>query len=377
MTRPSYPAATAIAARAQAHFTRHLAAARGKGYAHLAFEPDLEAIERIIDAAFWASLRREEGFVPRISLAFLPPAQALQPLTFERPLRLDPVSLTRLAPAVERPGIHLGVWRDGGELSVWGTTRMIPTMCFVLEVIAPGLLVIKHRRGTEATKYVNVAVLEGDEIKVLDARGGSVPDCPPLVSSLLGFDSPSPEAVNVLIDLAVSMRAHARGGALLIVPAGSDGWLESIVRPISYSVRPSFLGLAQLMRQSPEERVRPEWQDALHRVVDVVAGLTAVDGATVLSDQYDVLAFGAKIARRHGSPRVEEVALTEPIEGNVPAVVHPSELGGTRHLSAAQFVLDQRDAVAYVASQDGRFTIFAWSPCDEKVHARRVETLLL
>jgi hypothetical protein len=131
------------------------------------------------------------------------------------------------------------------------------------------------------------------------------------------------------------------------------------------------------MRQSPEERVRPEWQDALHRVVDVVAGLTAVDGATVLSDQYDLLAFGAKIARRIDSPRVEEVVVTEPIEGNVPAVVHPSALGGTRHLSAAQFLLDQRDAVAYVASQDGRFTIFAWSPCDQKVHARRVETLLL
>ena len=71
----------------------------------------------------------------------------LQPLTFERPLRLDPVSLTRLAPAVERPGIHLGVWRDGGELSVWGTTRMIPTMCFVLEVIAPGLLVRSEERA--------------------------------------------------------------------------------------------------------------------------------------------------------------------------------------------------------------------------------------
>ena len=35
------------------------------------------------------------------------------------------------------------------------------------------------------------------------------------------------------------------------------------------------------------------------------------------------------------------------------------------------------DAVAFVASQDGRFTIFAWSPCEEMVHAHRVESLLL
>jgi len=51
--------------------------------------------------------------------------------------------------------------------------------------------------------------------------------------------------------------------------------------------------------------------------------------------------------------------------------------GGTRHLSAAQFVYDQRDALALVASQDGRFTIFAWSPCEEMVHGHRVDTLLL
>jgi len=51
--------------------------------------------------------------------------------------------------------------------------------------------------------------------------------------------------------------------------------------------------------------------------------------------------------------------------------------GGTRHLSAAQFVHDQRDTLALVASQDGRFTIFAWSPCEEMVHAHGVDVLLL
>ncbi len=58
-------------------------------------------------------------------------------------------------------------------------------------------------------------------------------------------------------------------------------------------------------------------------------------------------------------------------------LVHPEELGGTRHLSAAQFVHDQRDAIALVASQDGRFTILEWSPCEAMVHGHRVETLLL
>ena len=63
-----------------------------------------------MDAAFWASVRREEGYVPKISLAFLRPLEDVRPLIFERPLPLEPSALTRLAAAVERPGIHLGVW---------------------------------------------------------------------------------------------------------------------------------------------------------------------------------------------------------------------------------------------------------------------------
>jgi hypothetical protein len=131
------------------------------------------------------------------------------------------------------------------------------------------------------------------------------------------------------------------------------------------------------MREDAGARHHRRWQDALHPTIETIAGLTAVDGATVITNEYEVLAFGAKIGRRDGWPRVQEVVVTEPIEGSAAAMVHPAELGGTRHLSAAQFVQDQRDALALVASQDGRFTIFAWSPCENMVHAHRVEALLL
>ena len=85
----------------------------------------------------------------------------------------------------------------------------------------------------------------------------------------------------------------------------------------------------------------------------------------------------AKLTRRRGYSQVERVALTEPIQGGAKDFIHPNRMGGTRHLSAMQFVQDQHDTVALVASQDGRFTIFAWSPCEELVHAHRVEALLL
>jgi DNA integrity scanning protein DisA with diadenylate cyclase activity len=373
MIQPTYPAARLVADAVQGHFARHIAAARTNGGAMIAEPPPPLATAAIIDAAFWASLRREEGKTPRISLAFLSPAGARHSLTFATKLALAPSVLSKVAPAVERPGIHLGVWHDGEDFFVWGTTRDVPAFCLVVEVVASGLIVVKHR-SEPFGKFVNVAVLEGDQIKIVDeAVSRIVPDCPQVVSSLAGaIDHRSASGVTtVLIQLAASMRAHGRGGALLVVPSGSDAWRESIVTPVVYAVDPPFSELAQLVAAKNAD------PDDLMRAVDAIAGLTAVDGATIINDRYDLLAFGAKIARRRGSTPVELVNVTEPVEGSAATKATPTQLGGTRHLSAAQFVHDQHDAMALVASQDGRFTIFKWSPREKFVHAHRVDALLL
>lgn len=379
MKREAYGAAKTVAPEVCGYFERHLSLAHSQGQDHLAALPSIESIEALIDAAFWASLRREEGYTPKISLAYLSPQQAVHPLVLERPLSIAPSVLTRIAPAVERAGIHLGVWGDGGELYVWGTTRTLPRHCFVLEVAAPGLLVIKHHGGEEAGKFVNVAVLEGDQIKLVDEHASTRPECPALLTSLLGFDSPAlwAQSVNVLVQLAISMRAHGRGGCILVVPAESECWRESILPPLAYAASPPFSGLAEVSQESRQKVRAQVANNDLRPVVDWIAGLAAVDGAVVVNDRHELLGFGAKIARRHSFAQVEQVTLTEPIQRAVPALVHPEKLGGTRHLSAAQFVHDQHDAIALVASQDGRFTIFEWSLCEAMVHGHQVEVLLL
>jgi hypothetical protein len=385
LTDLPYAAASRVAPAVHAHFAHHLDEARERGERDLALLPSQTEFATVLDAAFWASLRREEGYVPRLSIAFARPEQVAHAIVFEQAVTIESPQLARIAPAVERPGIHLGV-SPGDPLSVWGATRSLPRHCCVIEVAEPGLVVIKHHRGDALAKFVNVAVLQGEQIKIIDEHASSLPDCPDLLSSLLGFDSPSSWAgsVNVLVQLAVSMRAHRRGGLLLLVPKGTDGWRQSIVQPMRYAVTP-FSELAVLSRtqqassgSSPraEYAVRT-WHEELGRAVDVIAGLTAIDGATVLSSEYDLLAFGVKITRRRGASPVEQLTLTEPVLDAPAAVMSPTQLGGTRHLSAAQFIHDQRDALALVASQDGGFTVLAWSPCEGMVHAHRVETLLL
>jgi hypothetical protein len=363
--------------RIQRHLTSHSMAAQSSSQP-IATLPDSATLAALIDAAFWTSLRREEGYIPRISLAFVAPEQVNDAVAFATTLSLEPKDLTKLAAAVERAGLHLGVWPEHDDLRVWGITRNLPPFCMVLEVILPGLLVVKQSPSEESGKFINVAVLQGDDIKIIDPKAAAEPAYPTLLASLFRLESPvAGTAVNVLLELAVSIRAHGRGGTLLVVPSGSGAWTESILQPITYSVAPAFSRLADLMRKNAGNKPSRRWEDALGRAVDGIAGLTAVDGATLMTADFELLAFGAKIVRRRGSPQVAQVIVTEPIEGGSPIIEEPAQFGGTRHLSAAQFVHDQRDAIALVASQDGRFTVFAWSPSEEIVHAHRIDALLL
>jgi len=377
--RTTYQAARIIAPKVEAIFAQHLATANESGEEDLAPLPTADVVEAIIDATFWASLRKEEGHSPKISLAYLPPEQAGNPLLFKQRLPLNPGTLTKIAPGVERAGIHLGIWIEEGELYVWGTTVSIPNFCFVLDVSEPALLVIKHRRIYGFGKFTNIAVLKGDQVKIVDADPTNLPDCPPMLLSLLDLTAPSywNDAVNVMIQLAVSMRAHGRGGTLLIVPNSTKNWLQSIIKPIQYGIQPSFTGLSKLLQQDRKEASQIFWQTALRREVEHLAGLTAVDGATIISSEYELLAFGAKIGRAKGKENIDELSFSEPTLGGSAVVMHPAKVGGTRHLSAAQFVHDQHDATALVASQDGHFTIYNWSPQQNRVQAYRIDTLLL
>ncbi len=379
MSEPTYAAALLAAARVHHRLTSYSLSAQFSAE-HPATLPDAETLATLIDAVFWTSLRREEGYIPRMSLAFVAPEQVDDAIAFAASLSLQPKDLTKLSAAVERAGLHLGVWPQQDKLRVWGITRNLPAFCLVLEVVLPGLLVIKQSPSEESGKFINIAVLQGDEIKIIDPQAAISRAYPTLLPALLRLESQftTGAAVNVLLQLAVSIRAHGRGGTLLVVPAGSHAWTESILQPITYSVLPVFSGLADLMRKGAAG-VKPggRWEDALGRGVDAIAGLTAVDGATLITTDYELLAFGAKIVRLRDSPQVSQVIVTEPVEGGTRVIAEPAQVGGTRHLSAAQFVHDQRDAIALVASQDGRFTAFAWSPTEQVVHANRIDTLLL
>jgi hypothetical protein len=369
-------------ARLRQYFGRENAAAKAPG-APLPPVPSREQLTRILEETFWASLRREEGRAIILSLAFVTPEWCEDPFTLASPLFFSADQLVRIAPAVERPGIHLGVAPEpDGMLEVWGHTHSIPHLAFVLEAAAPGILVVKHRRDDGYGKFVNVAVLNGTKAKFVRMEDGATLDLLKLFTQLLrAIDAeraPALEGIaQILVRLALSMRAHGHGGTLLVVPSEHEEWSESIGQPIKYRARPEFGELRAIEALSPERKKTMEYRDALTRAVDAVAGLTAVDGAVVITHRLGVVGFGAKIRKRPGGSISTGILVTEPVEDDTPRPLPIWAFGGTRHQSAAQFVHDQHDALALVSSQDGRFTVLTWSEERQIVVAHTATALVL
>jgi hypothetical protein len=369
----SYPPARHIAERITWLIDSSPQAYSGDGAAP---RPGADVIEHIVTVAFWSSLLHEEGHAPSITLAYVPPSD--DALTFAQPLDFEPHVLAHLAPSVERPGIHLGVWHLDGALRVWGVTRRLPYWCFVLEVAAPGLLVVKYRRPDSTVKLANVAVLEGAHAKMIEPQSAVITDAPPALQPLLEFYASAGGRAgdDVLVRTAISMRQHGRGGTLLVIPHTAEDWRSSFAQPLAYAASAPYSEvdrLLELRRNSDTHEAEREVREA----ISALAGLTAVDGATLVTDRFALLAYGVKIRAGKVGRALERVLITEPVEGSEPRELDIAQLGGTRHLSAAQFAADHPDSIAMVASQDGRFTVFVWSRAMGLVHGHRLESLLL
>ncbi|HRH34840.1 MAG TPA: hypothetical protein PKY12_07260, partial [Catalimonadaceae bacterium] len=157
----------------------------------------------------------------------------------------------------------------------------------------------------------------------------------------------------------------------------SDNWKESIVMPMNYQVDPPYTVISELMQASEKTKNTADWKDSLLRAIEIIGGFTAIDGATIITQKRELIAYGAKVTRAEKSKPVSKMMVSESVSDAEPTVAHPSVVGGTRHLAGAQFVFDQRDSLALVASQDGRFTIYVWSDELKMVHAHRIDSLLM
>jgi hypothetical protein len=91
------------------------------------------------------------------------------------------------------------------------------------------------------------------------------------------------------------------------------------------------------------------YEDTARDAARFIASLTAVDGAVVLTDQLQIIGFGAEVRVSTGT---DTIHVAEDAEGEKLSLAQFTGYG-TRHRSSFRFVEGVQPAVAFILSQDG------------------------
>jgi len=354
----------------------------------------LESLAKLIETTYWASQIIEEGQLVKFSVVMKGVENAPDIFCFESPILLNLKNLIKLGAALDSSFSDICVYQDeNGALRIWGLRIRTPnhlTTDLWIQVLGPGnILVLCYGKS--------IAALIGNQAVFVDPSNLIRTILPKLSSDGKEqvFDSIKFFRFNTLLYISQAMRAHQRGGTLLVVPEGNS-WGKSIEKPITYTggslfFEPEFSSIqappnptaqdifrllqeTATMKNPNLSKVRTQFIDQCNRI----GRLTAIDGALVMTYDRSIRCFGAKIQAQEPQAGSTRVQLYQPVEGDRGNTATFADLGGTRHYSAAQFAHDQPDAIAVVASQDGNVTFFTKDVSNNKLQViQRAELSLM
>lgn len=374
--------------------------------------PDLRQLEQVLSVCFQASLLREEGRPVTFRLALAgpemfpaadgPPA-GLHRLVFGDSRPFDQHELRRLAPAAvfSRTLIGATVDRDRGP-RIWGlihsgahwlqsvrggreTLQAIPPV-LIVAVAGAGRMLVSVRTITIAELTNGTLISRGMDVfqarwlEELFVAGGGI-ESNAAVDARFG----AVLACHILRRVFATVRGAQHGGMLILVPeqvshpALTDAhhiwvkypFMEEEPRRRLRTLKAAIVDRLAAAHQGPADGPALGWRQyevsdatevaaadaALFEAAHLVADLTHVDGAVVMTTGLDLLGFGGEIAG--DLPEVPRVMRARDLEGADREWVRTDRVG-TRHRSAYRFCHDVRDAVAVVVSQDGGLRFIRW-----------------
>lgn len=359
----------------------------------------------MIKAAFWGSLQPYEAQYHKFELTFLLPTDVGNGICFDPPIELSPETLGRLAPALVpgRTRVAVSALSDAApnELFIRAHLPHPPTRAVEVVAAAPGHVVVRwglerlaiirdSAQSLIVQPFPNPPLNRVEEQMFTPGHYHQAHALDPShLAGLLAEMLPDVKKRHivgcVLLMLAHEMRSHRRGGAIIVWTANNkEDWEESIKIPHPLS---RYQGLAEHVRRLVAEASTDLDRDKVpadiwnylagrHSAINpelleqlmTVGRLTAVDGALLVSDNLEVIGYGAKI-----TVKPPENA-SQPLVRKVPDVIsgwifdpekharNVSELGGTRHQSACHLVTKHNNASVIVCSQDGPLSAMWFIP---------------
>ena len=362
------------------------------------------------------------------------PPGGLQPLLFGESVPYTPEELRRLAIAAKYHraliGIHPG---EGGRFRIWGMVQSgpgwlqvaqggrgpaptPPPSSLVVRVLGPGRIAVGRGLSTLAELRAGVvgspgmdlfrsrwlparfsetraelALLHAEARAHAEASGERWADLKPDVIGLVS-------QAMVRRFLAAMVSAH-HGGTVILLPTESAAQIVGGAGPLRLKYafedgeprrryRRLILGLMRaIARAGGMEGVASvdretyatlrgeelsSLRDAIFEMSQLIAALSEVDGAVVMTKRFEILGFGAEILG--DLPDVHHVARALGLEAE-DRVTEPLIADGTRHRSAYRLCSRVPDALALVVSQDGGVRFVAKHEGEVTFWDHAVETL--
>jgi hypothetical protein len=377
---------------------------------------DAETLCSLLNVTFWASMASEEGRPVRASLALTdrPISRSQHTIRFSEAIELSANSIAKLSAGFPFQRGAIGIaFSSQGRPMIWGIMVPKPEYEWSIEILGPGYLAVRGKYFVQAAILPNgsVAHFRDDRMRPDDQFAHLLFN--EVAHSCLGESIPFEERHNfygLLQVLSRSMTEHRRGGSIVWVDPAEGSWRDAVdftyqfaadkqliagEERFFYDGQPYLKHLHSKYHASRDRWVRNEMRKRkvdsedmyeplfppesqaernLHQALRLVGGLTGVDGALVMTNRWEIIGFGAKLMAKATTVPIREWS---PFQNYAKDTNQLGSIGGTRHRSAAQFAFEHPGTVIFVASQDGRFTIFSADSSGTEVLAFRIELLLL
>jgi hypothetical protein len=349
--------------------------------------PDAPTLGMLLDVVFYASLIKEEGRLARFSIAITRPTPIGAHSIMRKPL--TPEVLGKLSAACDWDSTLLLAWPFAETLDAWqiwgiAVNDRPQSRSSTVQSSDNHLIITARDSGSLSLRWRH-------EVLFSYANGrGAVADKNALhsdqITSIVAESLPPQTRTTLrMVNLSAiyrSMRAHGRGGALLVVPtiapaeikfsyemapwpahvlAGQPFFEAPLANAVLYEEKnrewrepppcedPTFRSTRENLYRSSIEQTEAE--------AALIGRLTAIDGIVVLNHEMTVLGIGGKI------PVPDDFSTTavlhiDPRDGTRIQATVKETFHGMRHNSAAMACRKcGPGAVALVQSQDGALTV--------------------
>ena len=355
----------------------------------------LRDLERLVNAAFSASLQTAEG--GKVSLDILVRIDSNKwdtkmkrgsLLPFHSPRRLDANTLVQLAQGLQFDRTGVAAECNGGNVdavgltdvgrALFGDSQFLASSGAVrLTIAAPGRLLFltdgavlaELRGGALLTKQSPVVFRENvrerlrpgaDRLVAIISHLTRTKRRRPFQDSL--FNNVERARLLALFDLLRSIRSLGHGGSLIIAAGNPDpavlnvgfsmsyAGIPNAVREIALALWPSMTArsLDGTNSKSEPRAIRMAHQQ-LEDSIRFVAQLSRVDGITIIDEQFGLVGFGAMAISTDTALPVHSGARSHD------GVLSPYDISsrGARHRSIIATCARIPDAVGFIVSQDG------------------------